>query len=279
MPSSRLSGYEDWNDWVDEIDNGDIINYITHELRSREIYLSESDIRQGLEELNSLSLSRASHHFGDAREDQLMNIMKRALAKDLDSNGSQGLYRSRSRFLTFCFVARRLGSKELAGVLLRFFVRAESNILDGEKSFLLTEWCLALQQLESLVSDDRLNDAFGRIAKLGPPLFEEWRRPGPHHSWIMDMLRFFNEMNRHDHGRGRDQLQVIAPHDLPPRRLSVPPLRRPFTVDIPPYPRTVYNTPMISPRHGVAGLHLQQQMHAFELNRLRRDMDDIRYRQ
>ncbi|KAF9693137.1 hypothetical protein EKO04_008671 [Ascochyta lentis] len=284
MPASRHSDYENWNDRAHGVNDGDLMNYINRELQSRDIYLPDTDIRQFLGELKNLSVSGTSYELGGAREDQFVNMMKSRLTKDLDSNGSQGLHRSRSRFLTFCFVARRLSSNELARALLRFFVRGENKILGEEESFLLTEWCLGLQQLEGLVSEDRLNDAFRRVASLGPPMFEEWRRPGPHHSWITDLLRFLNETFRHDHDhdhdRDRDRHQMVACRELPPRRLSVPHPRRPFMIDMPPYPRTGYNSPMISPMisHGVTSLHLQQQVHAFELDRLRRDIDDMRYR-
>ncbi|KAF2622319.1 hypothetical protein BU25DRAFT_214778 [Macroventuria anomochaeta] len=266
-----------WNAWADQIDNGELMDFINRELGRCGIYLSDADIRKFLGELKDAARLE-EYDFGGDRGDELVTRMRGNLTKDLESNGGQGLYRSRSRFLVFCYVARRTNSDELAGALLRFFSKKGTDIVDEEKSFLLTEWCLGLQQLEGLVPEDKLHKAFRQVASLGPPMFEEWRRPGPHHSWVADILRLFHERVPHDHSQGRSQLQLIAPGDFPVRRLSVPPFSRPSFIDLPPYPRTGYNSPLISPRHDLHALHLQQHMQAFELARLQRDVDDLRHR-
>ena len=264
-----------WADWADQVDNEDTISYINHELSPCGIYLSDADIEDALRDLKDVM---RSEKFGNACEDELASMMKTKLKKDRDSNGGQGLYRSRSRFLVFCYVARRTNFEGLARALLRFFGREGDDIVVEEKSFLLTEWCLGLRQLQGLVSEDKLRKAFRPVASRGPPLFEEWQRPGPHHSWIADILRYCYDAILFDHGRGRDHLQLLGPYDLPVRRLSVPACRRPSFVELPSYSRTGYNSPLSTPSHDLHALHLQQHMQAFELARLQRDVDDLRYR-
>lgn len=266
FPSRRFK-HGDWDDWSDRIDDGDLSEYVKRELQNRGLFLSDTDVKQNLGDLRNV------WRYG-GREDRLVNMMQNKLSKDLDSSRHQGLYRTRSRFLTFCFVARRMGSDELARGLLRFYAKEQTEILEEEESFLLTEWCLALQQLEGLVSQDKLMDAFRKVARLGPPMFEQWNRSGPHHSWVVDLLRLLHDLVRHERGRGRDEIQLLAPRDLPARRLSVPAFRRPS------YRGTGYNTPLVTPRisHEVNALHLQQHVQGYELERLRRDMENMIYR-
>lgn len=269
--------FEDWSDWANQIDTEDLVRFINRELRQREIYLSDTDINQALSELQNAARSE-NYGLTGSREDRLMSMIKKRLTRDLDSTVSQGLYRSRSCFLTCCFVARRVSSNELAKALLRFFSKEGTNIVEEERSFLLTEWCLGLQQLTGLVPEDKLGKAFHQVARLGPPMFEEWRRPGLHHSWVANLLKFFNETTLHDHSRGRGLLQLSGQRDMLVRRLSAPAFRSPSIIDIPPYPRTGYSSPMRSPRHEMNALHLQQQAHEFEIDRLRRDVDSMRHR-
>jgi hypothetical protein len=263
----RFADFDDyWNNWADRIDKGEYLDYINRELGPRNIYLSDAEIKQALSELKNAARS------GD--EDQVVETLKNKLNNDLESNRSQGLHRSRSQFLISSFVAHRLRSNELARALLRFFSKKGTEIVEEEKPFMLSEWCLALTQLEDLVPHDKWSKAFRQVAGRGPPMLEEWRRPGPYHSWANEILRPLHGSFLRDHGRGEDQLQLIAPRV---RRLSVPAFRRPSIIEIPPYPRTSYDSPMVTTRHALDALHLRQTMQAFELDRLRRDVDDLRY--
>ena len=263
----RFADFDDyWNNWTDRIDEGEHFDYINRELGPRNIYLSDTEIKRALSELKDAARS------GD--EDQVVEMLKNKLNNDLELNGSQGLRRSRSHFLISSFVAHRLRSSELARALLRFLSKKGSEIVEAVRSFMVTEWCLALAQLEDLVSHDKWSKAFRQVASRGPPMLEEWRRPGPYHSWENGILRLLHESIFRDHGRGEDQLQLIAPRV---RKLPVPAFRRPSMIEMTSYPRTCYDSLVVTPWHEMDALHLRQTMQAFELDRLRRDVDDLRY--
>ena len=271
MPPRRNTAFDYYDDWTDQIDHEELINYINREMRPLNIYISDTDIRNAVDELRDAASSE-----NYSREDRLIKALKMKLEKDQESRGTQGLHRSRGRFLIFCYVAHLLESQELARTLLRFFNSREgTEIDDDEKSFMLTEWGLGLQKLEGLVPQEKLEKAFIRIASRGPPMFEEWRRPGQCQPWVANLFRRVQETMLQEHGRGRDQLQLIT---SPVRRPSLPAFRRPSMIVLPPYPRTGYNSPIVTPRHELNTLRFRQDMQALELNRLRRDVDDLRYR-
>lgn len=276
MPSSRYAEHGVWDNWPDRIDEDDLVQYISRELRTRDIYLSEADMKQALGDLKDILRTGERHGLDYGRADQVVNLLRKKMDRDLEDDGDQGLRRSRSRFLTLCFVARRLRNKELAQALLRFFTTGQDDIIATEETFLLTEWCIGLQQLEDLVPQDRLDEAFLKVARLGPPMFEQWRRSGPEAPHLAGLIRYIERLS----DRERDQLQLSTPRDLPPRRLSVPGVRRPFMIDMPSRSRTGYNTPLLSPSisQEMYTLYWQHQVQALELHRLRRDFDIMWYR-
>jgi hypothetical protein len=281
---------DSWNARGSLVDVGDIVDYIKRELRKFGIYISDTDIKQAWGDLMNALSSRNVYDFGGTCESQVTKMMANRLVQDVGTRGNQGLYRSRSRFLTLCFVAHRTSSVRLARSLLQFFNDEEVEIVESEDMFLLTEWCLGLRKLQGLVSEDKLHQAMSQVASLGPPMFEEWRRLGPHHSWIAEVAQVVQEMQhkfRHDPLRGRDRLQLSAPCDWPIRRLSAPPRVRPrrpmLQIEMPTFSRTGYNTPLLSPRRlstadEVNALQWRQQEHSSELDRLRRDVDSMKYR-
>lgn len=249
------------------LDVGEPLEFINHELGRCDIYLADLEILKFLRELREVDLG------GDG-EDELLANLRESLTRDLETNRAQGLYCSRSRFLVYCYTAQHLRSRELARALLRFFTRKGDRIVDEEKTCLLTEWCLGLQQLEGLVPEDRWYKAFRQVARLGPPLFEEWRRPGPQQPWIGDILRLFQDRVLLPGARGRHQRHLIPNV----RRYALPPLDLPRLGAIPPYPRTGYNTPVLAPVHDLQALQFRQHLQTLEMARLLSEVDELHRR-
>ncbi|KAJ4987019.1 hypothetical protein SVAN01_07435 [Stagonosporopsis vannaccii] len=250
-------------DGADRIDIGDLTDYINRELGPQEIYLSDSDIREALRELKN-----AAEGYGCFREEELVNTLRNKLDRDRGSGGAQGLYRSRTRFLVFCYTAARLGSHRIARALLRFFARESHEIVRDEIP-LLTEWCIGLQQLQGLVDEDRLGRAFRQVASRGPPLFEEWQRPGA------DVFRSLHDGDMFHRDRARDRLQILGPRHRHVRHASVPVHRRENDLVDPPYPRPAYHFPLVGTRYELDGIHLHQQLHGLELHRLNLEVEDL----
>lgn len=248
----------------------ELVDAISHELSRSGIYVSDADVQENVDELENHLNGFDIHGLRT-----LINRLKDKLAMDKESDGSQGLYRSRRQFLIFCHAARVIRSVELAEALSRFLESKADDIDDEEKDFLVTEWCHGLLQLKGLIDEDTWYRALQKVAKRGPPLFEEWRRPGPQRSWIEELARLLQDRVFNDHGRGRHQLQR---YDFPARRLSVP-ARRPSLIDLPRGPRTGYNSPLLSPMHGVLdALHERQYVQQCNTWRLEQRIDRLRYR-
>lgn len=269
--SCKMAQRYGWDDWTDRIGNGEMLDHINRELACSELYLPDSDIREALRDLKNTA------EYGRFREDFLINSLKSKLKNDRDSVGGQGFYRSRSFFLVCCIVAQRSEAPELARSLLRFFNK-ENEVIVRDKLSLLTEWCIGLKQLKGLVDEGKLSKAFRQVASRGPPLFEEWRRPGSHHSLISDIFRYIQDEILSDQDRERDQL-ILAPRPLPVRRLSGSLCRRQNWLEDPPYPRTTYHSPLLAPlvaaRHDLHPLHLHQHLQDWELARLERDFSHL----
>lgn len=267
----RFRDYGWGGGYIDEFDVDDVVKFVNSELRPTGIYLSDADIKKYVCELEDLG---GLEGFG-FRGDELTRKLTDHLDKDKDSNNrGQGMYRSRHRFLVLSYAARRTRSKDVANALMRFWTRGGSDIIRREEHILLTEWCTAIMQLQNLADEDKWQRAFNQVASLGPPMFEEWQRSGPHRSMAEDILSLFRDLML-DHGRGRHHLQ---PYDVPVRRLSVS-ARRPSFIELPPYPRTGYNSPLLSPMHDAFNLlHEQQHRQQYDIARLEHRIGNLRDR-
>lgn len=248
----------------------DLVNAITRELSRSGIYLSTADIQKNADEMGDYLDNR-----GACGEDELITKLRAKLARDKESSGGQGLHRSRCQFYIFCHAARHIDSVDLAEALLRFLERNTSQIDQEEKSFLMTEWCHGLLQLKGLVDEDRWNEALQKVANRGPPMFEEWRRPGLPRSWAEEMVRLLQNTRFHDLGGGRHCLQSF---DLPAREPSVP-ARRPSVMGMPSFPYTGYSSPLLSPLHdSFDQLQAQQHRQQFDIAMLEYHMENLRHR-
>ncbi|KAF2998941.1 hypothetical protein E8E13_006575 [Curvularia kusanoi] len=218
------------NDWAHHIDVGQLLDYINIELRQNHIYLSDAEIRRFLAELQEVARIE-ENYFGNDGEEELLATLKEELAVDL---------------------------------------RKVDHIVDEERHPLVAEWCVALRQLEGLVPEDKWYKAFRQVSRLGPPLFEEWRRPNQPFG---GMLRFFQDRNFYQHGREPIHMRpMIAPFV---RRRSLPIIPRARISEMPPYPRTGYNSPGLGPMYGFHEVNLRQELHQLDMARLRRDMDNF----
>lgn len=244
----------------DGIDIADLTDYINRELSLHEIYISDSDTREALRELRDV----AEGH-GYFRQELLIRRLRTKLNKDQESGGEQGLYRSRTRFIISCYTAKRLRARDLAEAVLRFF-STESHVIVHDKLPLLTEWCVGLRQLQGLVNEGELNRAFHDVARRGPPLFEEWRRPGA------DM---YHDDDIFDRDRGRHQLQLLVPRPRHVRHASMPAYWRRNYLEDPPYPRTAYHLPLVVPRHDLDAIRMHQRFQDLQLAGLRYGMEDL----
>lgn len=250
----------------DGIDIGDLTDYINRELSLQDIYLSDADIQEALRDLQDAAEGHV--HFD---EEQLIHKLRTKLNKDRDSGGAQGLYRSRTRFLVFCYTAKRLRSHNLAGAVLRFLVR-ESHEIANDELPLLTEWCLGLTQLQGLVDDDTLRTALHDIASRGPPLFEEWRRPAA------NMYRRFplhDDDDVFDRHRARDQLQLLNPRHRHIRLDPVPAYRRRDYLDDQPYSHAALHLHLLAQRHDLHAIRLHQRFQDIRLDGLQYEVEDI----
>ena len=283
MFSSRFTGYDDWNDSAARIDieRKDMLDYIKRELKILGIHISDTEIKSTCSDLENVANSEGVYSFGSTREERVTKMIKNRLSQDLRSNGIQGLHQSRLRFLVLCYIAQREYWEWLAKALLKFFDQNETDIVREEEPMLLTEWCLGLHQLKDLLPRDKLNHTFRQIASLGPTSFGDWETPISHHSWIMDLRRSLCELMLHDHVRRRSQFHLGPLYDLPMRGSSVPAFRPSFVAELQPSSHVGYNTTVMSPSisHEMNALHLQQQAQAFELSRIRRDMNSLRHGQ
>jgi hypothetical protein len=248
----------------------DLVNAISRELSRGGIYLSDTDIRDNLEDLEDYL-----EGIDFRGEDGLMRRLRDKLALDKVSGGRQGLYRSRRQFYVFCHAARHVRSIELAKALLRFLRRNADDIEEEEKDTLMTEWCHGLVQLRGLVDGDGWNSVFQKVAKHGPPMFEEWRKSSTQPSWMEQSVRSLQNRIFQDDERGRHQVQR---YDCGVRTLSVP-ARRPTLIDLPPYPRTVYSSPLLSPMYNAVDIIQEaQQDLLFDIAMLQRRVDGLRHR-
>ncbi|KAF1926994.1 uncharacterized protein M421DRAFT_394810 [Didymella exigua CBS 183.55] len=247
----------------------DLVDSISCGLSRSGIYLSHAEIQQNVVELETYW-----EGYDGSDENLLMTRLKNKLAKDKELGGTQGLYRSRRQFYVFCHAARHNRSVDLAKALLRFLERNSEDIHDEEKDILVTEWCHGLLQLRSLVDNDKWHRVLQKVARCGPPMFEELRMPGERRSLVEDLTGLLPDRIFSDHGRGRHQLQH---YDFSVQRLSVP-ARRPSLVDLPRYACTGHNSPLLSPMHSALDvLQEQQQRQQCEIRRLERSIDHLRH--
>ncbi|KAH6629419.1 hypothetical protein C7974DRAFT_413219 [Boeremia exigua] len=239
----------------DRVDTEDLVAYISREVNRQDAFLSDSDIRKFIDELHD------DLNAGGALEIALAARFRRNLAKDLDSARNQGLYRSRNRFLVFCYAARRYNSPDLSRGLNRFFSANLAEIMISEQPYLKALWYLGVEQLRSAAADDK---AFRRMASRDTPVFEEWRRSGPDRSWGAELIRLFQDTT-HECDHGRTQTQIIS--SVVPRYPTTPPLRH----------RKMYNSSLLDPAHEMQTLQLQQQIQALDVAKLKRDVDDLQW--
>lgn len=241
-------------------------------MRPHGIYLSDENIRKFVQELDNLN-GLGGPGF---RADQLTRNLTDHFEEDKESSRGQGMYRSRWRFLVLAFIARRLRSRPIADALMRFLLDKKSGIMHREKDHLLTEWAIAVGAIQNLVDEDKWREAFRKITSLGPPYFEEWRRPTLHRSTGDQLIGTFHGMMfDSDCDRGRHHFQT---YDVPGRRLSVP-ARRPNFLEMPLTSRTAYNSPSLSPMYSAVGaVHEHQHSLMLDLAELQRRIDNLEYR-
>lgn len=259
-----------WESYVPDVD--EVVDWVNADIRDMRplcIYLSDEKIRRFVRELDNLN------GLGGPRfcADQLTRDLTDCVEEDKDSNNrSQGLHRSRHRFLVLSFVARRLRSRPIANALMRFLCDQKSEIMRKEKNDLLTEWGTAIGAIQNLVDEDEWREAFRGITSLGPPYFEEWRRPALHRSIGDHFIGMIHGMMFDlDHDRGRHHPQT---YDVSRPRPSVPARRSAF-LDRPLTSRTAYDSPMLSQ---FGAIHEHQHSIMLDLAALQRRVDNLEHR-
>jgi hypothetical protein len=260
----RFFGHD--NDWADRIEIGELLNCVNLELGLHHLYLSDTEVTLFLQELRDISRPGV-YNLGSDTEEELVAHLRECLARDLRSNRDQGLYQSRSRFMVYCFVARRIHSRELARALVRFFLKRGDDIAEEERHSLLSEWCIGLQNIEGLAPGDKWHRAFHRATRRGPPLFEEWRRPAPHR--IADMLGLHNDRDFNEYGHGRAH-GLFAPRV---RRNQIPIVPGMRLGELPPYPRVGYFDHVVAPAYGLHDFQLEQRLRQIQMARMLRHVD------
>jgi hypothetical protein len=266
----RFLGHD--NDWADRIEIGELLNFVNLELGIHHMFLSDAEIGLFLQELRDIARPGV-YNLGNDTEEELVEHLRECIARDLRSDGGQGLYQSRSRFMVYCFVAQRIHSRELARALVRFFLKRGDDIANEERHTLLAEWCIGLQKIEGLAPGDKWHRAFHQATRRGPPLFEEWRRPAPHRPFMADMLGLYNDRDFNEYGRGRVH-ELLGPRVRRNQIQIVPGMR---LGELPPYPRAGYIDPVVAPAYGLNDFQLEQRLRQIRMARLLRDVDDHRY--
>ena len=239
--------------------DNELVDIINQELDRAGTYMSDSDIRENLDELED-----CLEGIDFRGVNSVMRKLKNKLAKDKESDRRQGLYRSRHQFSVFCIAARHEHSIDLARELFRFLKRNADDIEDEEKNHMLKEWSHGLSQLRGLVDGDEIDRVARKLGGHGVVMLEGWRS-------LEDRIFQDREQSRH-------RLERYNCYDFGMRGLSVPGRRSTLT-DLSYIPRTACHSPQRSQlRDEMDAIHVHQHLILHGIDNLQRQFDRLGHR-